>query len=129
MLSFVEIISILASSYPQYTPYVDKISPYLASSEVGITNATIIGFVVACVGSVLRSAAYRQLGANFTFHLAVRREHKLVTTGLYSFVRHPSYTAAYLYMLGTLIYQMGPGSYWAASNMWATPFGQAYGFA
>ncbi|KAG9235600.1 putative prenyl cysteine carboxyl methyltransferase [Amylocarpus encephaloides] len=39
----------------------------------------------------LRLAAYRHLGTNFTFTLAVPK--KLVTTGVYKYVQHPSYTA------------------------------------
>ena len=50
---------------------------------------------ILCIGLILTAApirlmCYQQLGPNFTFQLATPR--KLVTTGLYSWVQHPSYT-------------------------------------
>lgn len=39
----------------------------------------------------MRITAYRQLGRDFTYELAPPR--KLITTGLYRYIRHPSYSA------------------------------------
>jgi protein-S-isoprenylcysteine O-methyltransferase Ste14 len=47
--------------------------------------------VLAIAGALLRLAAFKQLGQNFTFQLA--RPKKLIMTGLYKNVQHPSYLA------------------------------------
>jgi protein-S-isoprenylcysteine O-methyltransferase len=44
-------------------------------------------------GLVLRALAYLSLGMSFTYDLRVAPGQALVTTGLYRFVRHPSYLA------------------------------------
>ncbi|KAI9054780.1 hypothetical protein LZ554_001927 [Drepanopeziza brunnea f. sp. 'monogermtubi'] len=49
-----------------------------------------VGFMVAVlVAAPIRLLAYAQLGENFTFELA--KPKKLVQTGLYRYVQHPSY--------------------------------------
>lgn len=81
------------------------------------------------LGATIRVVAYRQLGRNFTFELAVRKEHKLVTSGMYSVVRHPSYIGALLFFCGDGICQMGPGSYWQAAGWRESYAGCAFGLA
>lgn len=58
------------------------------------------------VGAVLIAGAlavlyetHRQLGRNFSITLNTRKKHKLVTTGIYAFVRHPMYSAFWLLAL------------------------------
>ena len=67
------------------------------------------------------------LANHFTFQLAIRKDHKLVTSGVYSLVRHPSYTASYLWMVGSVLCQMGPGSLFAEAGLWGNTLGQVYG--
>ncbi|KAG9321726.1 hypothetical protein KVV02_006640 [Mortierella alpina] len=48
-----------------------------------------------CVGgSVLRRWSYSTLGQFFTYQLVIRPGHRLVKTGPYRYLRHPSYTGA-----------------------------------
>jgi protein-S-isoprenylcysteine O-methyltransferase Ste14 len=47
----------------------------------------------------LRWRAQRDLGRNWSSTLAVRPEHRLVTEGIYRFLRHPIYTALWLWAL------------------------------
>jgi protein-S-isoprenylcysteine O-methyltransferase Ste14 len=44
--------------------------------------------------------AHKDLGRNWSITLEIRAEHKLVSTGLYSVIRHPMYTAFLLMGLG-----------------------------
>lgn len=60
----------------------------------------ISGTSVAALASVLRFASFRALGHHFTYQLAILPSHKLVTTGPYAYVRHPSYIALPLIVLG-----------------------------
>lgn len=55
---------------------------------------TTIFFVVLYASAALRLRSFAGLGKNFTFVLA--EPDKLVTTGIYRYVQHPSYTGLFL---------------------------------
>lgn len=55
---------------------------------------------------------YRTLGKYFTFELALKDGHKLITHGPYSFVRHPAYLGMLMVVTGFTIANFGPGSWW-----------------
>ncbi|CAJ2510223.1 Uu.00g061230.m01.CDS01 [Anthostomella pinea] len=63
----------------------------------------LIGFLMVFVGQVARSAAMVQAGQSFNHTVQSRKKdnHELVTTGLYSFVRHPSYFGFFYWGIGT----------------------------
>ncbi|KAL1748863.1 hypothetical protein HDZ31DRAFT_28824 [Schizophyllum fasciatum] len=75
------------------------------------TAPFVIGWALNLAGTLLRIHCYRTLDRLFTFELAVQREHKLVTDGVYSIVRHPSYTAAIIMFFGCFAVQLFPGSW------------------
>src|SRR5438105_1197408 len=52
------------------------------------------GFVLFVFGIVLRWYAIAYLGKFFTVDVSVRSDHKVIDTGPYKYVRHPSYTGA-----------------------------------
>lgn len=79
--------------------------------DIHITRSFIVAWAVAILGALLRRRCYQIMGEMFTFELSIRRHHKLVTTGPYSFVRHPSYTAAILAMFGAMMCHATPGSW------------------
>lgn len=62
----------------------------------------IFGMVVTVFGILLRALAEIKLEGNFS-HI-IRQEksssHQLVTTGIYRYFRHPSYTGWYYYLIG-----------------------------
>ena len=72
----------------------------------------LIGLALMFSGTLIRIDCYRRLQRNFTFQLAVRDDHKLVTDGPYSYVRHPSYLGALMVSLGALLLNYGRGSFW-----------------
>lgn len=51
---------------------------------------------MAVFGLWFRSWAYITLGTFFTMHLETQKEHQLIQTGPYKYLRHPSYTGAFL---------------------------------
>uniref|UniRef100_A0A5S6QPK2 Protein-S-isoprenylcysteine O-methyltransferase n=1 Tax=Trichuris muris TaxID=70415 RepID=A0A5S6QPK2_TRIMR len=71
---------------------------------------TYFGFTLVLIGELLRKAAIVNAGDCFThlvsFHK--RPEHQLVTSGIYSFCRHPSYTGWLLWSVGTQILLCNP---------------------
>lgn len=50
---------------------------------------TTLFILLIYIAAPIRLLAFKQLGQNFTFMLA--RPKKLITTGMYTYVRHPSY--------------------------------------
>lgn len=82
---------------------------------------------MVCIGSMMRVICYQRLGRYFTFELSLRKDHELITDGLYSIVRHPSYTGSLTFLSGLLLCQMGSGSWWAEFGMWRTTFGKIVG--
>lgn len=84
-----------------------------ASSNVsGSTTTTFVfGWALAIAGSFVRVAAFRTLGTLFTYELTVAEDHKLVTSGPYAWVRHPSYTGLIGNALGVAICAFGDGSW------------------
>ncbi len=62
-----------------------------------------LGVGIAMLGGMLFVWTFRNLGKNLTDTVVTRREHTLVTTGPYRWVRHPFYVAAALAMLGNAL--------------------------
>lgn len=61
------------------------------------------GLLMTLVGQVVRSAAMFHAGASFNHHVQTRKanSHELVTSGIYSIFRHPSYFGFFYWGLGT----------------------------
>ena len=62
-----------------------------------------LGMLSLVAGAVLRRLCFRALGASFTGEVRVRPDQQLVSSGPYRLVRHPSYTAGILMVVGTAI--------------------------
>lgn len=56
----------------------------------------MLGAVLVFLGLAFLFIVHLGLGKNFTPTLDIKKEHKLVTTGVYAYVRHPMYTALLL---------------------------------
>jgi len=61
------------------------------------------GLITLVAGSLLRRHCFRELGAFFTGAVTIQANHRVVDTGAYRWVRHPSYSAALLMTLGIAI--------------------------
>ncbi|TFY76385.1 hypothetical protein EWM64_g7625, partial [Hericium alpestre] len=59
-----------------------------------------------------------------TAQLAIRDEHKLVTSGPYAFVRHPGYLGLSLTVLGMSMCMFGPGSWLQECGWLDRPLGK-----
>ena len=70
----------------------------------------LVGLTITTSSSALRFAAFQTLGRFFTYQLSILPKHELVTHGLYSYARHPSYTALVLGYAGTFLRVTAPGS-------------------
>jgi protein-S-isoprenylcysteine O-methyltransferase Ste14 len=60
----------------------------------------VIAFIL--VGVALRMWSYYELGRYFTYTIKTEQDHKLINTGPYKYLVHPSYTGQVLAILGTV---------------------------
>jgi protein-S-isoprenylcysteine O-methyltransferase Ste14 len=76
------------------SPFVYLINPaWMAWSKIGLPEAVRwlgVGLGVLCVAGIYW--LFSSIGSGITPVSATRREHKLVTNGIYRWVRHPLYT-------------------------------------
>lgn len=91
-----------------------------------ISRTYLLGTIFVFTGSILRLFCYQALGRLFTFELSLRDDHKLITSGPYSLVRHPSYTGNFLIVAGMLACQWGDGSWWKEFGISETVIGRAW---
>jgi protein-S-isoprenylcysteine O-methyltransferase Ste14 len=61
-------------------------------NEFPFVRASIVTSSIAIFGGLLRLYAFGKLGHMFSFKIGVKKGARLVTDGIYKYVRHPSYT-------------------------------------
>lgn len=103
-----------------YKPY-DWLS--ISVNPLSVPPAFAAGTLLMVLGTLIRLVSYKHLGRYFTFQLSIRKGHQLVTSGPYSIVRHPSYTGAWICMIGIAISQLAPGSLYSELGLWRNPLG------
>lgn len=71
-----------------------------------------LGLALVVTGEIIRKIAIVIAGRAFTHIIRTYREehHRLVTHGIYSFVRHPSYSGFLIWSVGTQIMLLNPVS-------------------
>ncbi|KAI6039159.1 hypothetical protein EDC04DRAFT_3090347 [Pisolithus marmoratus] len=91
--------------------------PSQAIAQAGTLSPTFLsGICLTIAGSLLRRHCYRVLGRFFTFELSIREDHKLVTSGPYSIVRHPSYTGCIFIQVGQIMVLFDDNSWLVACS-------------
>lgn len=60
----------------------------------------LIGISLYVVGVVINQCGGISIGSFFSFAVLVRRKHKVVSSGIYRFIRHPIYLGSILQWLG-----------------------------
>jgi protein-S-isoprenylcysteine O-methyltransferase Ste14 len=113
--SLIEAACILSALIPS------KISAQILSTFTSSSNTSVNNFMpssvwflatfIAITGGLFRLEAFRALGRHFTFELAVLKDHKLVTSGPFSVVRHPSYTGFLALAWGSTLAIFARGSW------------------
>lgn len=84
----------------------------------------VAGLLVFVAALVLFHATHKALGRNWSVTLAVRQEHSLVTGGVYRFVRHPMYTAFWMWAIAQALTLQN----WLAGPAGLIGFGTLYLF-
>lgn len=94
-----------------------------------LSPTIVLSCVAMAIGGGIRMMCYNALGNMFRWEVSIQKSHKLITSGPYSYVRHPSYTgmifvsAGYValsFAKGTVVQECLVSSYgiWAQSVMW-----------
>ncbi|KAF5326287.1 hypothetical protein D9611_000463 [Ephemerocybe angulata] len=107
---------------PQPQPSTSMVA---SPSNLRLTPIFVLGCALAALGASIRLRAYRALGAMFTFEMAIKRDHRLVTSGPYAWVRHPGYTGLVCFVVGAGCCHAFEGSYLRESGVLCTPLGRA----
>ena len=85
---------------------------------------TVIGTIVLLGALILFFQTHRQLGRSWSVTLEIRENHGLVTDGIYRFVRHPMYSAYFLWVLSQAL--LLPN--WIAGPSGLVGFGTLFAF-
>ncbi|KAG5651331.1 hypothetical protein H0H81_009039 [Sphagnurus paluster] len=83
-----------------------------------------IGAFLILSAGLLRWWCFKALHKYHTFYICIVEDHQLITTGPYSVVRHPSYTAVILMTVGMMCWYFAPGSLVVESGMMGTVLGK-----
>ena len=66
-------------------------------------GSLVAGVVCYAGGLALFQRSHADLGTNWSVTLQLRENHRLITRGVYRRVRHPMYTALFLYAVGQIL--------------------------
>ncbi|KIK41176.1 hypothetical protein CY34DRAFT_85882 [Suillus luteus UH-Slu-Lm8-n1] len=126
-VSSVEVASILTmhvdpSHFPEGIYGARALQHLLALHSTPITPTFLAGSLAITIGGALRLYCISMLGKVWSFQLSVRKEQRLVTSGPYSVVRHPSYTGYLLQYVGFVIMYGSQGSWMRQSGILHVPF-------
>ncbi|KIM41526.1 hypothetical protein M413DRAFT_150457 [Hebeloma cylindrosporum] len=118
----VEIATILAWNFPSSDLSQAILSVLVMKGgrpeRLQLTPTIALGGIMIITGSLLRFATYRYLGEFFRFEASIQRNHKLITGGPYSIVRHPGYTGLLIAHSGWFLWQFSEGSWVRESGLW-----------
>ncbi|CCM02170.1 uncharacterized protein FIBRA_04248 [Fibroporia radiculosa] len=113
--SILEVVVILAAQWPslQLSEVILSLlvnGPRSLVGRIALSRAFLVGCGLVNIGAFIRIRCYRALGRHFTYEIAIKDDHQLVTSGPYSYVRHPSYTSGLICWAGMVLACVGHGS-------------------
>ncbi|MCE9619174.1 MAG: isoprenylcysteine carboxylmethyltransferase family protein [Planctomycetes bacterium] len=108
-----------------FVPLIWVASPAFAFAEYPLSPGPFVGGVVCfAIGLWLFHRSHADLGTNWSVTLQVREHHQLITQGVYRRIRHPMYTAIFLYSIGQALVLPN----WIAGPSYLVTFGILFAF-
>ncbi len=102
-----------------FVPLIWIVSPAFSFAEYPPRASPIVAGIVCFVAGLwLFFRSHADLGTNWSITLDVREQHRLITHGVYRRIRHPMYTALFLYAVGQLLVLPN----WLAGPSYLVPF-------
>jgi protein-S-isoprenylcysteine O-methyltransferase Ste14 len=102
---YIALVIILLSNYFVFHKHVN-IFPVIPTTSPA---AGILGTILTIIGLVVAVVARHTLGDNWSPVPDLKKGHTLVTSGIYSYIQHPIYTAMICMVLGALfVYPVSP---------------------
>ena len=102
-----------------FIPLIWIVSPSFSFAEYPLrAGQLVVGIVCLVAGLWLFFRSHVELGTNWSITLEVREQHQLIAHGVYRRIRHPMYTAFFLFGVGQLLVLPN----WAAGPSYLVPF-------
>jgi protein-S-isoprenylcysteine O-methyltransferase Ste14 len=93
----------------------DQLCPSLTTSPITVlkfpSTSFLVASAIALFSAYTRYICYKTLGRLFTYEVSILPNHKLITSGPYAIVRHPSYVSAAIYTFALAAVFVSPGTY------------------
>jgi len=83
-----------------FLPYADKRGVFVFSESGAVRYA---GFLLVLVGTIIRLGAMVQLGPLFSGFVTIQKDHRVIDSGFYRWVRHPVYAGSLLALVGVFL--------------------------
>ena len=101
-------------------PLIWIFSPVLSFADYALHPVPFVaGTALLVLGLWLFHRSHADLGTNWSITLQLRDTHQLVSRGVYRRIRHPMYSALFLYSVGQLLALPN----WVAGPSYLVPFG------
>jgi len=108
-----------------FVPLIWVASPAFSFAEYPLRRGPLVaGIACFAFGLWLFHRSHADLGTNWSITLQLRDDHRLVTHGVYRRVRHPMYSALFLYSLGQWLVLPN----WVAGPSYLVAFGTLFAF-
>ena len=123
-----EIVVLTSAWLAFFLPLIWVVTPAFASMDYALRPVPLVaGTLCFALGLWLIHRSHADLGTNWSVTLELREEHRLVTKGVYRRVRHPMYSALFIYSAGQALvlpnYLAGPSSVVAMGLLFALRVG------
>jgi len=123
-----EIGMILANAFPEYSVSHTILSMITFadngySHQPRLTTMSAVGAMAMILGSAFRLRSYEDMGDMFTADITIQKNHRLIKSGTYSIVRHPSYTGYLAFLVGWVMWNSAEGSWLRESGILGSWYG------
>ena len=76
---------------------------FFTSAPSSFPSIQVLGILLTILGLIIAIVARKTLADNWSSNVELKKDHKLITTGVYNYTRHPIYTGIDLMGFGTII--------------------------